>query len=300
MITDLGLRLATAEVTPNGGSAPGGLGPASVTLGLEPGGLTTALRSFASIGSGEQVVVAINIDTAFESDTFNSTMEFQLISLPIVATKLTNATTSGRTLTITGVTTNSTTDELTGGTGGGTLTGHELPLGTPLFLTSLATTTGIANSTIYYAVPVSANAIKLATSLANALAGTTIDLLTGNGTATVNIIPTIHASTGGLPMFSAGVPAQQGPLRLGQRIFVPLRQLWGRTPRQRLPTGQTISQPLGAGPTSGLVAANAQRFFYLRYLPSAGINTGAVTCDIVLKEAGDSLAFYPTMFEVIG
>ena len=57
MITDNGLRLATAEVTPNGGAAPGGLGAASVTLDLDASGVTTLGRAFADIGGGQRTRV---------------------------------------------------------------------------------------------------------------------------------------------------------------------------------------------------------------------------------------------------
>lgn len=297
MYTDNGLRLATAEVTPNGGASPGGLGAASVTLGLDLSGTTQNLRTFLDPGDGKQLGLNINVTTGVTCGTFGATLELQLVSIPIVATLLSNATTSGKTLTITGVVTDSTADTFT-------INGHGLPLGTPFFITALATTTGISNSTLYYAVPTTANAFKAATSLANAVAGTTIDLLTGNGTATVNFIPTIHATTGSLPIWNAGVPTNQGPLSVaGARVFAPMLPMSFLTGGQYLPTGQTLTQPLGSTPVTtaatGIVggggpATVANRYFYLRYLPSATITAGAFTIDIVENAGIGALKAYPS------
>lgn len=292
MFVDTGLRLATAEVTPNGGAAPGGLGAASVALALDPSGLTTSLRSFADIGSGERLLLNFNVDTAFTCATFGATLEFQLVSLPINATLLTSAATSGKTLTITGLTVPAATDVVT-------VAGHGLPLGTPVYFSAGAGGTGLAQNTIYYTVPVDANTFKLAASLANALAGTTIDQTVADfAAATLVFIPTIHAASGLLPLYNVGTPTNQGPLRLRTQFQIPIRPLATLLPKQALPAGQTVSQPLGGGPVLGLIAANAQRFYYLRYVPSATITAGAVTCDLVL-DAGDALKHYPSGFAVI-
>lgn len=298
MITDNGLRLATAEVTPNGGASPGGLGAASVSLALDESGLTTRIRTFRDIGAGQTISLAFNVTTAFTCSTFGATLEFQLVSLPIAASLLTNATTSGKALWLNSVPLDiadgdpDLADTLT-------IVGHGLPLGTPIHLSNLVTTTGVATSTIYYVVPTTADRFKLATSLANAIAGTTIDLQTGDGTATVNFIPTIHGASGLLPLYNAGVPTNQGPLRAGTRFHVPIRPHATLTPERSLPGGQTLSMPRGAGPTSGLIAANAQRYYYLRYVPSHTITAGAVTCDLVL-DAGNALNYLPIGTEVVG
>jgi hypothetical protein len=297
MITDNGLRLATAEVTPNGGAAPGGLGAASVTLALDPSGVGAQIRrAFADIGSGRKIGLNINITTGFTCATFGATLELQLVSIPILASALTNAATSGKLLSLAAVLTAATDTVSTGASG--SLVGHGLPTGTPVFLTSLATTTGVANNTIYYVIANGLDTFQLATSLANALAGTAIDLLTGDGTAVVNFIPTVHASTGALPLYNAGVPAAQGPWRAGARMFIPLRSLSTLTPKSVL-TGSGFSQPLGGGPTAGLIAANAQHYYYLRYVPSATMTAGAVTVDLVL-DADNALQYTPSAYEVIG
>lgn len=301
MIIDSSLRLATAEVMPGGGGAgaSGALGAASVTLGLDPSGVGAAIRrTFGDIGGGRRLALNVNVDTAFTCATFGGTLEIQLVSIPILATKLADAVTSGKLLSILATLTIA-TDRLTATTPAtGVLTAHGLPVGTPVYLTGLATTTGVADNTIYYAIPDTVDSIKLATSYANAIAGTAIDLLTGNGTAVLNIIPTVHASTGTLPLYNAGVPTNQGPLRAGARLIVPLRPLATRTPKSQIdPTG--FIQPLGAGPASGLVAANAQRYYYLRYIFPSGITAGALTADLVI-DADTALQYTPSAYEVIG
>ena len=293
MIPDKGLRLAAAEAvnTVNGGAAPGGLGPASVTLNLDPSGQTLLHRTFANIGGGERLLLNFNVDTAFTCGTFGATLEFRLVSLPINASLLTNATTAGKQLLIDDLPIVAATDSFT-------LANHGLPVGAPVFLSQITTTTGISTNTIYYTVPITSGAFGLATSLANAIAGTLITLTT-NGSADVNFIPTCHASSGTLPLYNVGDPTNQGPLRLRTQFQLPIRPLATRTPKSQIPGGQVQTSPLGAGSTDGLIAANAQRYYYLHYIPSHTITAGAVTCDIVL-DAGDSLQFYPNAYEVIG
>lgn len=74
---------------------------------------------------------------------------------------------------------NTTTDVIT--------VGINIPTGSPIaFLTSSAAPAGLAVATTYYAINASATTIKVATSYANALAGTQIDITSaGTGTHTV-------------------------------------------------------------------------------------------------------------------
>lgn len=66
-----------------------------------------------------------------------------------------------------------------------TWVGHNLKLGDPVFLNTIATTGGITANTVYYAIPSATDSTKfqIATSHANALAGTQVDLITNDGTA---------------------------------------------------------------------------------------------------------------------
>lgn len=304
MITDNGLRLATAEVTPNQGQAPGGLGEASVNLALDASGVTTQGRAFADIGGGQRLALAFNVTTAFTCATFGATLELQLVSLPLLASLLTDGSggaSDGKLL--------SSVIPGTVATDLFTLAAHNLPVGTPVYITALSTVTGPALNTIYYVIPTGVDTFQIAASLADALAGTEVALGGTNGNVTFSFIPTIHASTGLLPLYNAGVPTNQGPLSVsGIRFQVPLRPLAVLTPQQGpltiggTATGQTIKQPLGAGPhvtaTTALIAGNAQRYYYLRYVPSNTITAGAITCDLVV-DAGHALPHYPSsMFEV--
>lgn len=294
MITDIGLRLAAAEVTPGAGA--GGIGAASAALNLDLSsiGNALALRNMNSIGDGQKLMLDLAVTTSFAcAGTAITTMEFQLISMPIAASLLTNASGSGKKLARDAVGFLIATDEFT-------IAGHNLPLGTPIHLTNITGGPGnIAVDTVYYVVPTGANTFKLATSLANAVASTptTINIITSNGDATVNFIPTVHASTGQLPMFNT--PINASPLRSGSRIQVPIRPLADLSPTAVTPTAQTSKKPWGAGPDANLLAANAQRYYHLRYLPANTITAGAINANIVV-DAGDPLNYPQTGVEIIG
>jgi hypothetical protein len=77
-----------------------------------------------------------------------------------------------------------------------TITGHGFTTGVKVTLTTAgALPTGLAVLTDYYLIVVDANTIKFATSQANALAGTAIDLTgAGSGTSTVVVTTTIAGS----------------------------------------------------------------------------------------------------------
>jgi len=306
MYTDVGLRLATAEAVnlQNAGAATtvvprGIIGEDSGALNLSPGGLTSALQNLDSVGDGERLMLNLNIDTTFNCDTFGATLEVQLVSMPILATNLTDATTEGWLTGITGVDLTIATDILSGGTGGGTLNAHGLPTGTPVFLDNLATTTAVADDTIYYVISTGAAQIQLATSKANALAGTAINLLTGNGTADLYFIPTIHATTGAQPLYDVGSPTNHSRFIAGEQVQIPLMPMTSLTGKQiASPVAGAVSQPFGAGPTEGVVGGTAQRYYYMRYIPSATIVAGALTADLVLT-AGDPKTYAGSGFQVI-
>ena len=297
MITDNGLRLATAEVT--AGNGVGGLGEDSVTLALDESGITATLRSFREIGGGEPISLAFNVDTSFTCGTFGATIEFQLVSLPINATKLTDtALGDGKQLLIDDAGLTILTDTVT-------VVGHGLPVGAPVYLTDLTSTAGVADDTIYYVIPLTADTFQLATTIANAIAGTPINLITLDGTADINFIPTVHASSGGLQIFGTGIPSNQSSLIAGSRFLAPLRPLIAVPPDGVIPAGQTLKTTVGSGPPSGTglaygkLAATAQRYYYLRYVASATIAAGAITCDLVTCGA-DALNYPATGVEVVG
>lgn len=271
MILDISTRLAASEVVPNAGAAPGGLGAFSVASGgLDFQGLTgSGLRTHIDIGAGQRLQMSVLVNTTVTSATFLATLELQLVSIPLNATLLTNAAGSGKTLAITGVAASVSADTLT-------IANHGLPLGTPIHFTSIVTTTGIAANTIYFVVPTAdPNTFKVATTLANALAGIAVDLLTGDGTVTVNFIPTIHATTGlqPLPVYTAG-----------RTIIAPLMPL---------------AAAIDTSASAGQIATAAQRLGYLRYVPSATITAGAFTVDVV-QDSPDAvgLKHYPSRMPV--
>lgn len=305
MITDQGLRLATAEATPHAGA--GGISGASAALALDPGGITEMFRNFNDIGAGRVLMLNFNVDVSFTATNvvFPETMEFQLISLPVPGgdATLSPGTTSGKQMLKLLVPADiADADPDLADTFN--IVGHGLPLGAPFFITTIAgTLAGVVEDVIYYAVPTTADHFQAATSLANALAGTTIDLITSDDTVTINYIPTIHASSGGMQMFDD--PSDLSPLQAETQFQVPVRPLVGPSTKLLLPTSQAttpvegeLEQPVGAGPGANLIGGNSQRFYYLRYVPSATITAGAITCDLVI-EAGDALKFYGSGFKVI-
>lgn len=303
MITDNGLRIATAEVLASHGSTAPTISAQSAALNLDPGGLTAVLRNYSDIGAGQRLMINVNVDTTLTSTSvvFPETFEFQLISLPMdAAAVLDEATTIGRDLFVAAVAGTVATDIFT-------LVGHGLPLGAPIHLSTfsgLPDLETVLKEVVYYVVPETVDTFKIATTLANALIGTTIVITGVDGTVTMNVIPTVHASSGGLEMFDA--PSNKSPLQAGRQIQIPIRPLPGMTPKQAAPTSQAavpivdeVTTPLGAGPGADLIAANSQRFYYLLYKASAAITAGTVTVDIVV-DAGDERKYYGSGFQVIG
>ena len=295
MITDNGLRLATAE-TP-AGDGVGGIGDDSATLALDLSGITQVIRNFNEIGAGEPVSLAFNVDASFDCATVGATIEFQLISLPILATLLEPvASGDGYQLFVDDAPTVIADDTVT-------IANHGLPLGTPIHITNQTTSTGLTDGRVYFAIPTTANEFQLGSNLTNALAGIPVDLLTLDGSVDVNFIPTIHASSGALPIYTTGDPSVMGPLDIGSRFHVPVRPLATITGDHRLPGGQTLQVPIGSGPpltgASRKIAANTQRYYYLHYKASHTVTAGSITCDIVTCGA-DALNYPATGVEVVG
>lgn len=84
-----------------------------------------------------------------------------------------------------------------------TLTAHGLKTGLLVTLTtSGALPTGLATSTPYYAIAVNANTISLATSQANAIAGTVITFTATGATGTSHVVPTALSGATVTPQWS--------------------------------------------------------------------------------------------------
>lgn len=309
MYTDFELNLATAEAVPDSGV--GGLGEDSTAFnsgaGFEFGGISELLRNHADIGGGHPVCLSLTVGTGFTCASI-ATLDIQLVSFPIKPSLLDNGAggaADGKRLRIAAVVTDiADGDPLLADTF--ILNGHDLPLGTPIYFSAIATTTGISTNTVYYVIPISANRFKVAASLANARAGTEVDLLTGDGTVTVEFAPavTIHAALGGLPIFPT--PAGTTPLTAGARFEIPLRPLANLTPKHEIPTSQSptpltgLQVPLGAGPGALFVAGNAQRYFALRYVASATITAGTIASADLVLNADNSLTYTGSGFQVKG
>lgn len=294
MYQDTQLRLATAEVVPNAGAAPGGIGPDLAAAPYLPhGGIEGFLENAGDLAKASALAVSFDIDTAYESDTYGSTLEFQVVSLPIEASLLDAATGTGQSLSIASVT-------LTDSTDAATIVGHGLPLGAPVYLTALNLTTGVADNVTYWVIPIDADNFQLAASQADALAGTELPLTT-NGTATVNFMPVVHASSGSIGIY--GTEGVLSSVDHGFQIkFNPLQSGPGKSVKPTIHAatpGTEDKQAFGSGPLPSVVAAAAHRHYYLRYVPAGGVVTaGAVTVDLIY-DASSSPQHHASGYEVI-
>jgi len=198
MLTDNALLFATNEAPPNQGADPGGLGGNTITgvadsahyidLGSESAGQI----GYAQLSSTE-LELRIQIDTSFGVTNPTGTIEFALVSMPILPSLLSGGLTSGKLTGILSVTV------VVGTPGVITLTGHGLALGTPFFFLSGSGGSGTATNTIYYAIPLTANTFAFATSFANALAGTGVAQSSANfASAVIQFLPQTHVTTGPL------------------------------------------------------------------------------------------------------
>lgn len=283
MLTDLNLLLASAEVTPNGGAAPGGLGAASVTLAIDRGNAQSYGTMLSDIASTE-FELDLTVTTTFTSSTIpGTTMTVQLVSLPIAPSLLTNATTSGKTLTITGLTATVANPSVV------TIANHNLPIGTAIYFSGGSGGTGVATNTIYYIRPTGANTFTLHTTRAGALTNTAgVNHTTTAFTSGVAVFtPFVHASTGPIPLFS---------MKAGNR-FVVRTQPWALTEsgEQILASGQTYPQGIGIGSNDSLVPG---RYLALQYIPSATITAGALNANLCLQ-AQNSRRYMPSASKIL-
>jgi hypothetical protein len=92
----------------------------------------------------------------------------------------------------------------------------------------------------------------------------------------------------------------------GRQFNVPLRGLSGTPTFHLLPTAAAtvpiltdLKLAVGSGPEQTMLAAQPQRFYYLRVVPSATITAGAFSCTLVV-DAGQEDRYYASGYEVIG
>lgn len=217
------------------------------------------------IGAGADLYLQTTVTTAFTAITNASMVRFELHAYP--RTTLTDAALV--------IDTTADTIAIPNTAPGGSPANNVLPVGTPVFLTVLATSTGISTNIVYYVTQPNAAAgtIKLALSLANALAGTAIDITGSNGTCTLQYVPVVLASTGDLT---------RGLLLPGVREYALTRPIVGST----LLTGGSYARPIP------------------RYLFGATVNAAAAAGGAVLQHlvlaAQDGQRYYRSGFVVQG
>lgn len=266
MYQDNGLILASAETIPT--DAVARLNAGSVTAAIDRAGTLPNGLGIADIGPTD-LELAVDITTSVTSGTAGATLDFRLVSLHVNPTKLTSS--SGRPLTIASVA-GDIADADPAIADAFTVTAHGLPLGTPIFFSSIVNITGITASTVYFVVPVSANTFHIATTMANALAGTIVDLTGADGTVTVNFIPYVHASTS---------PIQLPFLTAGNRLVVCTSVGHvGPTSKLLAPYSGATPIPLGATNIGTTTVPTPGRYLGLMTIPSAAITAGAFSASL--------------------
>jgi hypothetical protein len=197
MITDNATIFADKELLPNGAATgvalagatgPGGTATAPYVIDLLQTGNPIGYN-IDSIGTAD-LEMNVSVTTGFTTTSPVATVEFLLASIPIKPALLTNATTSGKLL--------SASLTATIGTNSWGAADHGLQLGTPLYFSAVGTVTGVSTNTLYFAVPSDANNFKVATTLANALANSTVTLGGTGAACTTVFMPAIHATTGAI------------------------------------------------------------------------------------------------------
>lgn len=307
MITDNATLFASLEALPNGAATSVTLGGNTITnVAATPYSIDLAQLS-NPIGIGiddlgkSEMELAVHITTSFTTTSPLATVEWQIVSFPINPAVLTAATTSGA-LATASLTPTIATSIFT--TPGGTPPAHNLQLGTPIYFSAVGTVTTPAANTLYYVVPASATTFKLATSYANALAGTTVTFAGTAVACTTVFYPTVVATTGAIPTVFLkagarflGTSAQQHPIA-GGRLVAPFS---GATPQ---PLGSAAFPATFTGGGAN-VAANVPltrvpgRYLALQVIMAgaASDTTGRYTAAFG-KDLTNALAFYPSGLEV--
>lgn len=292
MYQDNGLILATAQAFNSGAvgcnSGAGGLNEQSVNLALDAANVFDGIN-ISDMGPTGGLELSVNITTAFDSATKSATNEWRLVALPIALSLLDNGgggASDGKVLSKASVALTDTGDYAT-------ITGHNLPLGAVVFLTALSGTTGVSNNVPYFVIPTTADRFQLASSLANAIAGTALALTT-NGTATVNFVPYVLATTG---------PVLRDFCGAGVRLSARVQPVFsGPTAKRELFTGQTVEQPRGAAFVAGSgtgggagtgIVPHPGRYLALQHAPSATMTAGVASASLVLNSQTGQ-RYYPT------
>lgn len=293
MLIDKAILFAENEAPPNGGVDPGGLGGNTITgvaasahyidLGAEAGG-----RIGYDQISATELELRVRINTGFGATNPQGTIEFQLVSMPILPSLLSNGVTSGKLTGILSVTV------ATGTPGVVTLANHGLSLGTPFFFIAGSGGSGTATNTLYYAIPITANTFAFATSFANALAGTGVAQSSANFTGgAIQFFPQTHLTTGPIRtvFLSAGLQLSANSVKgymSGQgKIQAPYA---GATPQ---PLG--MAQHLGTGfdGANGAFVPSVGRYLCLNvYAKTVGAGTtGRYSAELGIKTSSGERNF---------
>ena len=141
-----------------------------------------------------------------------------------------------------------------------TSTGHKLLTGTKLTYLQVGATaiTGLTDNTAYFAIVVDADTFKLASSLANAQAGTAINL-TGTGSSTQTFTGDTATATASI---SGGAVSSIAVTNVGS-AYISTPTVTIAKPRRVIPTsGVTIATEQIAYATHGLVAGDSVKYFH--------------------------------------
>ena len=151
-----------------------------------------------------------------------------------------------------------------------TSTGHKLLTGTKLTYLQVGATaiTGLTDNTAYFAIVVDADTFKLASSLANAQAGTAINL-TGTGSSTQTFTGDTAAATASI---AGGVVTTITVTNVGSAYTNSAPTVTIAIPRRTIPTsGITTGTDTIAYTTHGLSAGDAVKYFHGGGTAAAGL-----------------------------
>lgn len=293
MIADLNLILATAEAIPNGGAAPGGLGGNTISGVATTPYSIDMLQADNPLGDGIDQIAAsklelnVTVTTAFPNGP-NSMCEFQVVSMPINPLALSNATTSGKLISGSFTSTIGTSLFTTS-------VAHNMPLGTPVYISSLGTTTGPSTNTIYYVIPLSSTTFQIATTLANALAGTAVTL--GGTTASVvfQFFPYVHVTTGMIWSSFLGAGSQWIGRSIPGAVNGAGDHIAPYAGADALPVGVQVqpSTSLGGGTGTAVVAAPGRYLLPRVFVFNAAAGTTGRYSLALGVDAGEGQRYFP-------
>jgi hypothetical protein len=222
----------------------------SYTLAEKPAFVAHEASNSSGFGSAGDTSFVYGVDTTEETAGGDNVVNIQIGTAGTGYLEAPAATVSAPTsLTIPTTAVNTTTDTITSA-------GHRLLTGTKLTYLKVGATaiTGLTDNTAYYAIVTGDDTFKVASSLANAQAGTAIDL-TGTGSSTQTF--TGDTATVGTVTFAAGAVTAV-PLSTGGSGYTTAPTITIAAPKRTIPTsGITIGTDTIAYTGHGLAAGDA-------------------------------------------